>query len=125
VLAWVREELTQGPGSYVGSQKAKLVEAELDGRYILSIWCTKSSVRHVAHDLLETLGKEGLTSEKPGSREVDYGRGGEITRQKYTRGTMPMEHPWTGRSWNETPRSTQVRSRTTKRSRTRDTWSDC
>jgi len=56
---------------------------------------------------------------------VDYGRGGEITRQKYTRGTMPMEHPWTGRSWNETPRSTQVRSRTTKRSRTRDTWSDC
>ncbi len=35
------------PGSYVGSQKAKLVEAELDGRYIPSIWCTKSSVRHV------------------------------------------------------------------------------
>jgi len=45
-----------------------------------------------AHDLLETLGKEGLTSEKPGSREVDY----VVVVEWHPKagGTMPMALEW-------------------------------
>jgi hypothetical protein len=106
MLAWVRDELTEGSGAYVGYKPetgAKgLVEGERrrversETAYFQ--WCQKSAVKAVgprrfSHDLLEVLEKEGFQVEKRHRVMGKFICG--ISKPKSIKGTMPTELLWT------------------------------
>jgi len=96
MLAWVREELTQGTGAYVGYKPEGGPKALIEGERRRALypaynqWCAKSTYRHYgprrfSHDLLETLSKEGFMSEKVHREAGQFITGVVVKHEVYQR----------------------------------------